>query len=264
MTKSYKMAVLVITALIIASIIFFISKLQKNTNSVASDVLKVGVSPDYPPFEYTEDGEIVGFDIDFIHELGEKMNKKIEIKEMEFSSLIPSLNSDKVDVIISSISKNAERMDNVSFSDPYYTSTFAIIMMKDNDAKTLDDFPKNAKIGAQTGTTMESFANSYSDSSDKSLEIVSMGSNFLLIEKLKLGEIDALIVEDAQAPSFIKNIPELKSESIEDDVYIDEEENSYVIGVKKYSSLVDEINKGIENLNADGKIELLLKKWDLR
>jgi len=264
MTKSYKMAVLAITAVIIISIIFFVSKSQKNTNSVMNDALIVGISPDYPPFEYTEDGKIIGFDIDFIHELGEKMNKKIEIREMEFSSLIPSLNSDKVDVVISSISKNSEREENVSFSDPYYTSKFAIIMANDTDAKMLDDFPKNAKIGVQTGTTMESFVNSYNDSSDKPLKIVSMGSNFLLIEKLRLGEIDALIVEDAQAPSFIKNIPKLKSEPIEDDVYIDEEENSYVIGVKKDSNLVDELNKGIESLNADGKIELLLKKWGLR
>ena len=264
MTKSYKITVLAITALIIASIIFFVSKSQKNTNSVMSDALIVGVSPDYPPFEYTEDGEIIGFDIDFIQELGEKMSKKIEIREMEFSSLIPSLNSGKVDVIISSISRTSERVDNVSFSDPYYTSTFAIIMAKDTDAKTLDDFSKNAKIGVQTGTTMESFASSYNDSSDKSLEIVSLSSNFLLIEKLKLGEINALIVEDAQAPSFIKNIPELKSEPIEDNVYIDEEENSYVVAVKKGSSLVEKINKGIESLNANGQIELLLKKWNLR
>ena len=264
MTKSYKMAVLAITALIIISIIFFVSKSQKNANSVMGDALIVGVSPDYPPFEYTENGEIVGFDIDFIHELGKKMDKKIEIKEMEFSSLIPSLNAGKVDVIISSISKNSERMDNVSFSDPYYTSTFAMIMMKDTDAKKMNDFPKDAKVGVQTGSTMESFANTYNDSSDKSLMIVSLGSNFLLIEKLKLGEIDVLIVEDAQAPSFIKNIPNLKSETIEDEVYIDEEENSYVIGVKKDSSLVEEINKGIEGLNTDGQIELLLKKWDLR
>lgn len=264
MTKSYKITVLAITALIIASIIFFVSKSQKNTNSVMSDALIVGVSPDYPPFEYTEDGEIIGFDIDFIQELGEKMGKKIEIREMEFSSLIPSLNSGKLDVIISSISRTSERVDNVSFSDPYYTSTFAIIMAKDTDAKTLDDFSKNAKIGVQTGTTMESFANSYNDSSDKSLEIVSLSSNFLLIEKLKLGEINALIVEYAQAPSFIKNIPELKSEPIEDNVYIDEEENSYVVAVKKGSSLVEKINKGIEGLNANGQIELLLKKWNLR
>ena len=264
MTKSYKMAVLAITALIIISIIFFVSKSQKNANSVMNDALIVGISPDYPPFEYTEDGKIVGFDVDFIQELGEKIGKKVEIREMEFSSLIPSLNSGKVDVIISSISRTSERVGNVSFSDPYYTSTFAIIMAKDTDAKTLDDFSKNAKIGVQTGTTMESFANSYNDSSDKSLEIVSLGSNFLLIEKLKLGEINALIVEDAQAPSFIKNIPELKSEPIEDDVYIDEEENSYVVAVKKGSSLVEKINKGIESLNANGQIELLLKKWDLR
>ena len=264
MSKSYKLAVLAISVLIIVLAIFFITRLQKNISNSEGDVLVVGVSPDYPPFEYTEDGKIVGFDIDFMHILGEKMGKKIEIKEMEFSSLIPSLNSGKINLIISSLSKNSEREKNISFSDPYYTSAFSIITTKDNDAKTLDDFPKNAKIGVQTGSTMESFVNNYNESSDKSLEIVSLGSNFLLLEKLKLGEINALIVEDAQAPNFIKNMPELKSESVEDNVYIDEEENSYAIGVKKGSSFVNEINKSIEDLNADGQIQELLRKWHLR
>ena len=91
-------------------------KNQKNISNSEGDVLVVGVSPDYPPFEYTEDGKIVGFDIDFMHILGEKMGKKIEIKEMEFSSLIPSLNSGKINLIISSLSKNPEREKNVSFS----------------------------------------------------------------------------------------------------------------------------------------------------
>ena len=264
MNKSYKLAVLAIAAFIVVLAIFLITRLQKNISNSMGDVLIVGVSPDYPPFEYTEDGKIVGFDIDFMHMLGEKMGKKIEIKEMEFSSIIPSLNSGKINLIISSLSKNSEREKNISFSDPYYTSAFSIITTKDNDVKTLDDFPKNAKIGVQTGSTMESFVNNYNESSDKSLEIVSLGSNFLLLEKLKLGEINALIVEDAQAPNFIKNMPELKSESVEDNVYIDEEENSYAIGVKKGSSFVIEINKNIEDLNTSGQIEELLKKWHLR
>ena len=177
MNKSYKLAVLAIAAFIVVLAIFLITRLQKNISNSMGDVLIVGVSPDYPPFEYTEDGKIVGFDIDFMHMLGEKMGKKIEIKEMEFSSLIPSLNSGKINLIISSLSKNSEREKNISFSDPYYTSAFSIITTKDNDVKTLDDFPKNAKIGVQTGSTMESFVNNYNESSDKSLEIVSLAYN---------------------------------------------------------------------------------------
>ena len=91
-----------------------------------------------------------------------------------------------------------------------------------------------------------------------------MGSNFILIEKLKLGEIDALVVEDAQASSFVKNIVGLKFNTIEDNVYIDEEESSYVIGLKKDSSLTEKVNQAIENLNNNGQIDLLLKKWNLR
>ena len=162
MNKSFKSLIFGLIALVFVFIIFFVMKSQNHDNSTNSDSLIVGVSPDYPPFEFTENGKIVGFDIDFAHELGKVLNKKIELKEMEFSSLIPALNSRKVDMIISSVSKNSERAKNISFSIPYYTSAFAIITKKENDVKSIDDF-KNSKIGVQTGSTMESFINHYND-----------------------------------------------------------------------------------------------------
>lgn len=183
---------------------------------------------------------------------------------MEFFSPVTSLNAVKVDAIISSISNNYQRAHDISFSDLYYTSTFAIITAENNKAKTLDDFPKDAKIGVQNGSTMKNIINSYNRFSNKSLKIVSLSSNLILIEKLKLAEIDGLIIENAQAHGFMKNIPELKSQSVKDDLYIDEEENRYVVGFKKDSTLTDEINKGIESLNASAQIEALLKKWNLK
>ena len=263
MSNPLKVTALGSIAVIIVLALFFLFK-SNDDFSVNNETLIVGVSPDYPLFEFTKDGKIVGFDIDLINEIAKTMHKKIEIKEMEFSSLIPSLNSGKVDLIISSISRNSDRSDNVDFSDPYYTSTFAIITKNNHDFNSLEDLPNDAKVGVQTGTTMENFVNNYNDSVDKSLKIVSLGSNFILIEKLKLGEIDALVVEDAQAPSFIENIPELKSNAVEDNVYIDEEEGSYVIALKKDSNLTTEVNQAISKLNDNRKIEFLLKKWNLR
>ena len=264
MSNSFKTTLLSALAVIIVLALFFLFKANDNDVSINNNNLVVGVSPDYPPFEFTKDGKIVGFDIDLINEIAKTMHMEVKIREMEFSSLIPSLNSGEVDLIISSISRNSDRSENIDFSEPYYASAFTIISKDDQNFSSLEDLPNDAKVGVQTGSTMENFVNNYNDSVDKSLKIISLGSNFILIEKLKLGEIDALVVEDAQASSFVKNIVGLKSNTIEDNVYIDEEESSYVIGLKKDSSLTEKVNQAIENLNNNGQIDLLLKKWNLR
>lgn len=264
MSSSFKTILLGSLAVIIVLALFFLFKANDDNSNIDNNNLVIGVSPDYPPFEFTKDGKIVGFDIDLINNIAKIMHKKVEIKEMEFSSLIPSLNSGKVDLIISGLSRNSDRSENIDFSDPYYTVAFAIIAKNDKDFNSLEDLPNDAKVGVQTGTTMENFVNNYNDAVDKSLKIVSLGSNFILIEKLKLGEIDALVVEDAQAPSFVKNILGLKFNIIEDNVYIDEEESSYAIGIKKGSSLTKKVNQAIEDLNNNSKIDLLLQKWNLR
>ena len=264
MSNSFKTTLLSALAVIIVLALFFLFKANDNDISINNNNLVVGVSPDYPPFEFTKDGKIVGFDIDLINEIAKTMHMEVKIREMEFSSLIPSLNSGEVDLIISSISRNSDRSENIDFSEPYYASAFTVISKDDQNFSSLEDLPNDAKVGVQTGSTMENFVNNYNDSVDKSLKIISLGSNFILIEKLKLGEIDALVVEDAQASSFVKNIVGLKSNTIEDNVYIDEEESSYVIGLKKDSSLTEKVNQAIENLNNNGQIDLLLKKWNLR
>ena len=264
MSNSFKTTFLSALAVIIVLALFFLFKANDNDISINNNNLVVGVSPDYPPFEFTKDGKIVGFDIDLINEIAKTMHMEVKIREMEFSSLIPSLNSGEVDLIISSISKNSDRSKNIDFSEPYYASDFAVIFKDDQNFSSLEDLPNDAKVGVQTGSTMENFVNNYNDSVDKSLKIISLGSNFILIEKLKLGEIDALVVEDAQASSFVKNIVGLKFNTIEDNVYIDKEESSYVIGLKKDSSLTEKVNQAIENLNNNGQIDLLLKKWNLR
>ena len=197
----FLISILVVLAFV--SIILFIKKSSYDDIKIQDNDLVVGISPDYPPFEFTKNGKNIGFDVDFAYEIANTLKKKIHIKEMDFSSLVYSLNSKKIDMIISSISQNSERAKNISFSIPYYTSKFSIITKKENNAKTINDL-KNAKIGVQTGSTMENFINQYNKLTDSSLKIVSLNSNLFLLEKVNLGENDALIIEHAQALTFIK------------------------------------------------------------
>ncbi len=261
--KSYRSFNFIVIASIFVFTIFFIMKSENHKESFNHGSLVVGMSPDYPPFECIEKGEIVGFDIDFAHALGKIKNQKVDIKIMDFSSLIPALNSRKIDVIISSINKNSERLKSISFSMPYYASTFAIITNNKNHIKSIHDL-KNCKIGVQTGSTMEKFINQYNHSIGNTVEIVSLSSNFLLLEKLKLEEVDGIIVEKMQAASFIKNQSAFKSILIKENVLIGAEENYYVVGLRKNTNLIKKVNEAIKILNTTCKIESLLKKWNLR
>ena len=62
--------------------------------------LYVGTNAEFPPFEYLEEGKVVGFDIDFINAIGEVMGKEIVVKDMSFDGLLPALQTNKVDVVV--------------------------------------------------------------------------------------------------------------------------------------------------------------------
>lgn len=121
------------------------------------NVLIVGTSGDMPPFNfYDQNNKLVGFDIDISNEIAKRLNKKIEFQSVGFSRLIPSLNSGKVDVVVSALDNLEEMKDIVSYSEPYmYEITFFVV--KNNLTIPLDDIfevhGSEMKIGVNNGTT---------------------------------------------------------------------------------------------------------------
>ena len=116
----------------------------------------VGTSADYPPFEYVENGKIVGFDIELITSLLEKLGYTVEVQDIGFDSLIPSLVSNKIDVIAAAMTITPEREEQIDLSDPYYNSDQSILVQTDSDVN-IDEYEdlSNLIIGTQTGTTGE-------------------------------------------------------------------------------------------------------------
>ena len=108
-------------------------------------VLVVGTSADFPPFEYKDPqtGEIVGFDIELIKLIAEKIGyDKVEIKDMDFDSLTPALDAGQIDVAIAGITITDKRKQQVDFSIPYWSADQAAVIRKGsgitiNDVKDL-------------------------------------------------------------------------------------------------------------------------------
>ncbi len=99
-------------------------------NSSASEVVKLGTNAAFPPFEYVEGKNIVGFDITMGQKIAKNANMKLEVVDMAFDSLIPALQSGTIDFIAAGMSVNEERKKNVDFSETYFESEQVIIVRK--------------------------------------------------------------------------------------------------------------------------------------
>lgn len=99
-------------------------------NAKAAKKLKLGTNAAFPPFEYVEGTDIVGFDITMGQKIAEKASSSLEVVDMAFDSLIPALQAGTIDFIAAGMSVTEERKKNVDFSEPYFASEQVIIVRK--------------------------------------------------------------------------------------------------------------------------------------
>jgi len=219
----------------------------------SSNTIIVGTSPDNQPLEFVKGGEVVGFDIDLINEIGRRLGKTVKIKSMNFQGLIPALHSGDVELLIAGLGETEKRKESMDFSIPYEKSSMSILTKDGFQINSLDDL--HGKIlGAQMGSVWYQYAaglqREFTD-----LKVKALGSNLLLINELALGNIDALMVETCQVEKY-KNINEsFNSFELEDS-------KSYLsIVFPKQSCLKTEVDKVISELKDNGYIAFLEKKW---
>ena len=95
-----------------------------------SSVLKLGTNAAFPPFEYVEGKDIVGFDISMGEKIAQTYGAKLKVIDMAFDSLIPALQAGTIDFIAAGMSVNEDRKKNADFSDTYFESEQVIIVRK--------------------------------------------------------------------------------------------------------------------------------------
>lgn len=122
-------------------------------------VIRVGVSADYPPFEYLDtSGARAGFDIELMNEIAGRLNVNLEWVDVPFNDLIGAVQSKKVDAAISALQRTDERDQLVDFTNPYYTAEDAFIAA-DGFAGQVSGAEQAASylVGVQSGTIQESW-----------------------------------------------------------------------------------------------------------
>lgn len=174
----------------------------------SKDVIRVGISPDYPPFEsYATDAngnvttEVVGFDVEMANFIGEYLDMKVELVPMAFETIISAVNAGTVDLGASCFSYREDR--DVLFSDTYYTSCQAVVVATAGTTKSLEDLTGQVILAGDATTGMY-----YAEElcAEYGCEVRS-GDIQPMMENLKALACAAIVTEECVAQSYINANP---------------------------------------------------------
>lgn len=199
----------------------------------------------FAPYEYYDNNEIVGVDIDIAKEIAKELNKTLVVKDVAFDSIINEVKSGKADFGAAGISYNEERAKQVDFSINYTVSKQVVIVKKDSSIKDVKDI-SNQKIAVQLG----SVADTLLTNDFPKVTLIREKKYLAAIQDLKDSKVDAVVMDELPAKEMIKNNNSL---NILDGSLA---EDSYGMVVKKGNKeLLDTINGVLERLVKDGKID---------
>tara|TARA_R110002095_G_scaffold204542_2_gene187336 strand:- start:911 stop:1711 length:801 start_codon:yes stop_codon:yes gene_type:complete len=213
----------------------------------------MGTSADMPPFEFYEASEIVGYDIDIAKAIAKEMGFKLQVRDMDFSALIPALQSGRVDFVMASMTPTPEREKSIDFSEPYLTLPLAAMTLE-QDAVTTQKGLSKKRVGVQLGSTHEQFARDVA-SRDKTVKVRSLNKLSELVQELISGRLDVLIMETKTAKAFQQVNPNLKVAALEDNTV------SFALAFPKDSKWREKFNVAIEKLQISGRLDEIRAAW---
>lgn len=205
----------------------------------------------YKPFNFTEGGDLTGFDIDISKALSEEMGLEPNPVTTPWETIIQGLTSNRFDAIIGSMAITEEREKQISFSDPYYYSGGVIFVRAGNTEITSEEDLKDAKIGVVGQSTYDTAAQKYTD------DIQYYNSDVVALQDLAIeGRLDAVITADVVG--FEAQNAGLEIEMVGDPLWI---EQAAVAVNKEDEELLAEVNKALAAIIENGKYEEISDKW---
>lgn len=239
---------------VLAASMLFTGCGKKKAESKIPETIVVGTNAEFPPFEFVnKDKKVDGFDIAVMKEIGKRVGSKVEIRNMEFKSLVGSMESGNLDVIAAGMTVTEEREEAVDFSDSYYNANQYVIEKSSGkiDIKKKEDL-ENLTIAVQEGTTGDILATKEIKGSD----VKRFRKGVDAVMDLKKGGSDVVIIDSNPAQEFVKANKDLK---IVKNLF---EEEHYAFAVQKGNEkLKDAINDALKEMKKDGTFDKLIKQY---
>jgi polar amino acid transport system substrate-binding protein len=123
--------------------------------------LTVGTEAAYEPFEFVQNGQIVGYGHDVLELMAARLGVQLEQMNLPFQGLLPGLMSHKFDFVATSVGITPERARRFAFSEPVGVVR-SVLMVRANDSSIKGDFDTAGKtIGTQMGSSSQPVADEF-------------------------------------------------------------------------------------------------------
>ena len=230
-------------------------------NDVAEDnVLTCGVTIFEKMNEQNADGTWTGFETEFAQAVGEKIGMTVDFQIIDWGQKYNELNSGAIDCVWNGFTANSSdngvaRSELVDFSYGYMLNQQCIVIKKDN----LDAYKSEADLKGKTACVESGSAGaSYAESVTDADKIFTTAAQINAFTEVKSGAVDFIVVDILLAQNICGN-GDYADLAIAEAIELDSE--IYAVGFKKGSELTAKVNAAIKELDADGTLMELAKKY---
>lgn len=223
---------------------------SSSTTGGGGEKLTVGSDIPYPPFEQGKAGHYTGFDIELMEAIGKKIGRTPEFQDTSFETIFRDVQQGKFDAVISAATITEEREKAVDFSNPYYLSEQALLVKEGSPFKELKEL-EGKTVGVQQGTTGQELAKEELGGS----EIRPYPEGPDAVNALKAGTVEGVVIDAPVA----ENAEQAGGVEVAEKIPTEED---YGIAVAQGNTeLLEEINKGLEEVEEDGTYKKIFEKW---
>ena len=250
--KMKKIISLIICAALCFTLVFGLTSCNKGKTLdevKEAGELVIATSPDFPPFENLEGGEVVGIEVEIMKLICAELGVDMKLEQIVFESVLPGVQTGKYDCGMSGITVTPERAENVLFTVPYYEAAQAIVVKADSSISSKADLD-GKKVSVQLGTTADDFCR------EEGYTVDSYEANADAKTALTSGKVEAWVVDNLTAEQMCAGDSSVKILS----EYMTTEPYAFAFAFGS-ETVVEEIDKILNKLMADGTIEEIFEEF---
>ncbi len=219
--------------------------------TIEEGILTVGTDAPFPPFEIGRPPDVTGYDIEVMNAIAEDLGLEAEYVNSSFDTIFRDVAQGRFDIVAAASTITPQREETVDFSDPYYEAQQALLIEEGSDVASVDDL-SGLTVGAQDGTTGETFANDETEAA----EVRGFPQGPDAINALVGGQVDAVIIDQ---PVALDAVEEQGGVEV-----VEEIETGELYGFAMApgnTALREQVNEALTRIKDDGTLEQLYDEY---
>ncbi len=220
--------------------------------------LHMSTNAAFPPYEMTtDDGGFEGIDVEVAAAIAEKLGLELVVDDMGFDAALTAVQTGQSDIAMAGITVTEERTKVMDFSDSYATGIQVVIVKEDSPIASVDDLSNADMIGCQKATTGYIYCSDTVENGGYGEDhVTAYETGAVAVQALVNGQVDAVVIDNEPAKSYVAANPGLKILDTEFAV------EDYAIAVQKDNvQLLDAVNAAMAELKADGTFQAIVDSY---